>query len=108
MSMYMVQFSYTVDGWKALMRKPEDRSNALGAAAGALGAKLVGLYYCFGDFDGVVLGDAPDDTTAGAVVLAAISGGHISATKTTRLLSISQAMEMMSKAGGIVYAAPKG
>jgi hypothetical protein len=37
-----------------------------------------------------------------------VSGGHVSATKTTKLLSVSEAMEMMGKAGGIVYAAPKG
>jgi uncharacterized protein with GYD domain len=108
MAMYMVQFSYTVDGWRALMKNPEDRSKALGAAASALGAKLTGLYYCFGDYDGVAMLEAPDDTTAGSVVLAAVSGGHVSATKTTKLLSVSEAMEMMGKAGGIVYAAPKG
>ncbi len=108
MSMYMVQFSYTVDGWKALMKNPEDRSKALEAAANALGAKLVSLHYCFGDYDGVVLVEAPDDTTAGALVLAALSGGHVKATKTTKLLPINEAMTMMSKAGGVAYTAPKG
>jgi uncharacterized protein with GYD domain len=106
--MYMVQFAYTVDAWKALMKNPEDRSKAISAAANALGAKAIGLYYCFGDYDGVVLLEAPDDVTAGSVVLAAVSGGHVKATKTTKLLSVSEAMEMMGKAGGVVYAAPKG
>jgi len=107
MSMYMVQFSYTVDAWKSLMKNPEDRGKALDAAAKALGAKFVGLYYCFGDYDGVVMMEASDDVTAGSLVLAALSGGHVKAIKTTKLLSVSEAMTMMGKAGGIVYAAPK-
>jgi hypothetical protein len=40
MAMYMVQFSYTVGGWRALMKNPEDRRNALEAAASAWRAKL--------------------------------------------------------------------
>jgi hypothetical protein len=59
----------------------------------------MGLYYCFGEYDGVV---------AGSLVLAALSGGHLKATKVTKLLSISGAMAMMSKAGSTAYAAPKG
>ena len=108
MSMYMVQFSYTVDAWKSLMKHPEDRSKALDDAAKALGAKFVGLYYCFGDYDGMVMVEAADDVTAGSVVLAALSGGHVKATKTTKLLSINEAMSMMSKAGSVVYRAPTG
>ena len=107
MSMYMVQFAYTVDAWKLLMKNPEDRGKAIDAAANALGAKFVSLYYCLGEYDGVALIDAPDDVTAGSVVLAALSGGHVKTTKTTKLLSINEAMAMMSKAGGVVYTAPK-
>ena len=45
-----------------------------------LGGKMLQLYYCFGDFDGMVIYDAPDNTTATAVVMAATTAGHMKAT----------------------------
>jgi len=37
------------------------------------GGRLIELYYSYGEYDGVVLFDAPDDITAGAAVIAAVS-----------------------------------
>ena len=70
MALYMTQFSYTPEAWAALLRNPVDRSEALGRLAEQLGGKLVSLYYAFGDYDGVFIGEAPDDATAAAIVLA--------------------------------------
>ena len=52
--------------------------------------------------------EAPDDTTATAGLLAAVSAGHLRATKTTRLMTVEEAMEAMRKAGGQSYEAPEG
>ena len=106
MPLYMTQFSYTPEAWAALLRSPTDRSEALGRLAEQLGGKLVSLYYAFGDYDGVIVIEAPDDVTAAAVVLAAVSPGHVKAVKTTRLLTVEEAMEAMRKAGGATYRAP--
>jgi uncharacterized protein with GYD domain len=105
MALYMTQFSYTPEAWAAL-RNPVDRSEALGRLAEQLGGKLVSLYYAFGDYDGVFIGEAPDDATAAAIVLAAVSPGHVKSTKTTRLLTVEEAMEAMRKAGSVTYRAP--
>lgn len=106
MPLYMTQFSYTPEAWAALLRSPEDRSTALKRLSDQLGGKLVALYYAFGDYDGVIINEAPDDVTAAAVVLAAVSPGHVKAVKTTRLLTVEEAMEAMRKAGGATYRAP--
>ena len=106
MPLYMTQFSYTPEAWAALLRIPTDRSEALGRLAEQLGGKLVSLYYAFGDYDGVIVIEAPDDVTAAAVVLAAVSPGHVKTVKTTRLLTVEEAMEAMRKAGGATYRAP--
>src|SRR2546422_4797230 len=47
-----------------------------------LGGRLVDLYYHFGDFDGTAIVEAPDDTTAVAAVIAAVTDR-----KSTRLNS---------------------
>lgn len=106
MPLYMTQFSYTPEAWAALLRNPEDRSTAVKRLSDQLGGKLVALYYAFGDYDGVIINEAPDDVTAAAVVLAAVSPGHVKAVKTTRLLTVEEAMEAMRKAGGATYRAP--
>ncbi len=108
MSLYMVQFAYTPESWAALVKNPEDRSAPVKALAEKLGGRMLNMYYCFGEYDGFVILEAPDETTAMAAVLAAIAPGHLKATKTTVLFTVEQAMEAMGKAGGIVYPAPKG
>ena len=106
MPLYMSQFAYTPDAWAALTRNPEDRTQALTRLAEQLGARPVSFYYSFGDYDGVVIFDAPDDVTAASVVLAVVSPGHIKAIKTVPLLTAEQAMEAMRKAGSATFRAP--
>jgi uncharacterized protein with GYD domain len=108
MSLYMIQFSYTAESWAKLTKNPQDRRGGLDALAQKLGARLVSLYYCFGEYDGVVTVDAPDDTTATAVVLGAVSAGHIKSIKTTKLMTVEETMEAMRKAGSMTYQAPSG
>ena len=106
MPRYMLQFAYTADAWAALAQNPQDRSEPLGALAEQLGGRLLSLDYCFGDYDGVVLLEAPDDQTATAVVIAAIAPGHVKATKTTRLMSVEETLGALRKAGQQSYRAP--
>ena len=108
MALYMTQFAYTSEAWATLGKNPQDRSAAGREAVQKLGGRIVGFYYCFGEYDGVVLVDAPDDVTATAVVLAAVAPGHMRATRTTRLMTVEEGMEAMRKAGTVTYAAPQG
>src|SRR2546429_9678347 len=106
MPLYMSQFAYTPQAWAALTKKPENREEAFRALLEKLGGRLVGFYNSFGDYDGVIIYEAPDETTAAATVLAAISPGHVKAIKTTTLLRTEQTMEAMRKAGSQTYRAP--
>jgi len=108
MSIFMSQFSYTSEAWAALVKNPENRRAVLKAATEKLGGRLIDLYYCFGEYDGIVISEYPDETTATAGILAAISPGHVKAVKTTLLVTVEQAVEAMRKASSIVYPGPKG
>jgi uncharacterized protein with GYD domain len=108
MPLYMLQFAYTSEAWAALQKNPQNRAEGLSALAQKMGGRLVDLYYCFGEYDGVVLIEAPDDVSATAMVLAAIAPGHVKSTRTTRLMTVDETMEAMRKAGGATYAAPSG
>jgi uncharacterized protein with GYD domain len=106
MPRFLLQAAYTPQAWAALTRNPENRAQGLGRLVENLGGRLVSLDYCFGEYDVVVIIDAPDETTAAAVSLAVTSPGHLKAVKTTPLLSVEQAMEAMRKAGSQTYRAP--
>ena len=108
MPRYMTQFSYTAEAWAALAKNPQDRSQVLEDLFQKIGGRLESLSYCFGDYDGVLIGEAPDDVAMTAGVIAAIGPGHIRATKTTRLMSPEEAMAAMRKAGEIAYPGPRG
>jgi len=108
MPTYMTQFSYTAAAWAALAKNPEDRGAAVAALMEKLGGRMLNIYYAFGEYDGVVIFETPEDIAAMAGILAVNVPGHVKATKTTRLFSTEEAMQAMQKAGEMVYPAPKG
>ena len=106
MALYMIQFAYTAEAWATLAKNPQDRSIPVRELVQKLGGRLVGVYYCFGEYDGVVLADLPDDISAIATSLAAVSPGHVKAIKTTKLFTVEETMEAMRKAGSLGYQGP--
>jgi uncharacterized protein with GYD domain len=103
MGLYMTQFAYTPEAWAALVKNPQDRAQGIATLAQRHGGRMLSFYYAFGEHDGVVIFEAPDDVTASAIVLGALSPGHLKAVKTTPLLTVEQAMDAMRQAGEQLY-----
>jgi hypothetical protein len=58
MPLYMYQAAYTAESLATQLKKPENRVEAVGrAACEAVGGKLVGGWYCFGDYDLTIIAD---------------------------------------------------
>ena len=106
MPLYMTQVSYTSEAWAALTQNPEDRSEVFSRLTETMGGRLLSLYYTFGEYDVLVIYEAPDESTAAAIVLAAVSPGHLGRVKTTVLLSAEEGVDAMRKAGEATYRAP--
>ena len=106
MPLYMTQASYTSEAAAVLTRNPEDRGEAFSRLAESMGGRLVSFYNSLGEYDLLVIYEAPDEGTAAAMVLAATAPGHLSKVKTTVLLSAEEGMEAMRKAGEARYRAP--
>ena len=68
---------------------------------------MIGWYLALGEYDGLLIYEAPDDPTAGALVLAAARRGHLRATKTTPLFTSEESMGMMRRAGATAFRAPR-
>ena len=107
MPLYMSQFAYTSEAWAALTQNPEDRRQAFGGLLETMGGRLISAYLSFGEYDGVIIFEAPDEGAAAAVAMAAISPGHLRSFKTTLLLSFEEGVEAMRRAGEVTYRRPE-
>ncbi len=106
MAFYMIQGAYTAEALATLAKNPQDRSAPVRELVQKLGGRLVGFYFCFGEYDVVALSELPDDSAATALALAAVSPGHLKAYKTTKLFTVEETMEAMRKAGSLAFQGP--
>ncbi len=106
MAHYMVEAAYTPDAWGGLVKKPQDRAEALRPVIEGLGGKLVSFYMSFGEYDALVIAEMPDNVSAAAVSIAASAGGAVKAIKTTPLMTVREGMEAMRKASQAGYRPP--
>jgi uncharacterized protein with GYD domain len=103
---YKIEFAYSEQAWQALLKQPEDRTAAAEAFLKTAGGKLVALYYHSGEFDGTLIFESPDDSTANATAMAVLASGGIRTSRTTRLFTAKEAVESFSKAGKFTYRGP--
>lgn len=106
MPFYLMRFSYTPEAWARLIKKPEDRREVARAVVEKLGGKLHGFWYGFGEHDGFVLIEAPDNVSAAAFSVGISAGGSLRSAETTLLLTVEEAIEMLEKAQGLPYRPP--
>ena len=99
MPLYMYQAAYTPESWAAQIKNPQNRVETVGRqACEAVGGKLVGGWLCFGEYDLVVICDVPNDESMSAIALALAAGGAVKASRTTRLMTGAQGIEILKKA----------
>jgi uncharacterized protein with GYD domain len=103
MPLYMIQAAYTAEAIATMVKNPQDRSIPVRELLQRLGGRLIGFYYCFGEYDVVALGELPDDSAATASALAGISAGYFKAFKTTKLFTVEETMEAMRKAESLTF-----
>src|ERR1035437_9198186 len=108
MALATIQFCYKSETVGNLIKSPEDRSAAVGKLVEQLGGKMIGFYHSFGDYDGLIIADFPDNTSIAATSIVAFAGGGTSKLKTTILLSVKEAMAAMKKSKGLKLRQPKG
>jgi uncharacterized protein with GYD domain len=91
MPIYITQGRYTRDAIKGMIIKPEDRADAVGRLLAKAGGKLIGHYLTFGDYDFLVIAEAPSETQMASVLLAAGSGGGVTDLRTTVAMTSTEA-----------------
>ena len=61
MPLYMYEAAYTAESWAAQMKNPQNRVESVGQqVTEAVGGKMIGGWYCLGDYDVVLIADVPN------------------------------------------------
>lgn len=103
MPSYLVQVSYTPEALAKLTAKPQDRTDAVRKVVQKLGGTIGPLYLSFGDYDVVGIYEMPDNVSAAAFAFAIAAGGSCRAVKTTPLISATDGVAALKKAGSSGY-----
>ena len=66
MAYYLFQASYTPEALAALIKKPENRIEIVSKTIEKLGGKVIGGWFCFGEYDVALVSELPDNVSAAA------------------------------------------
>jgi uncharacterized protein with GYD domain len=69
---------------------------------------LLAFYYSYGEYDGLIIAEMPDNVSGLATTMAAFAAGGTAGIKTTILITVEEAMAAMKKASGLKLDQPKG
>ena len=100
---YLLQATYTAEGWAALVKSPQNRIEAVRPAIEKAGGTIEAAYYAFGESDVVLIVEMPDNVSAAGLAISFAAGGTLKSVKTTPLMTAEEAMEAMRKAGQTGY-----
>jgi len=76
MPKYLSRFSYSTDGLKGLLKDGGSKRRAAAEeVARSVGARVEAYYFTFGEDDGILILDAPDNVSAAAISLAVNATG---------------------------------
>jgi uncharacterized protein with GYD domain len=98
MSHFMVRWQFTGASAKALVDKPHDRTGAARALIEGFGGKLHSYYISFGEYDGLVICEFPDNNAAAACSMTATSTGAFTRFESIALLTAAEAEAAMKHA----------
>ena len=97
MPKFLVQFSYTGEGLKGLVKEGgSKRREAIEQLVSIMGGKLEAYYFCYGDYDGIAIVDGRDMVSHVAGILAIGASGAVK-TKTTVLITPEEVDQAVKK-----------
>ena len=101
MPIYITQGRYTREAIKGMIVKPEDRADAVSRLLSKAGGRLIGHYLTFGEYDFLVISEAPSETQMAAVLLAVGSGGGVTDLRTTVAMTSVEAKGVFAAASDL-------
>ncbi len=101
MPTFITYGSFSTEGCKGLMAKPEDRAVALKPLFDAVGASIQKIYFTTGSNDVIVISDAPDGTDTVTLGLVVAASGAMSDIETVRAWTSAEFVEVAQRAASV-------
>ena len=95
MATFITTIKFTQQGVKGIDDSTK-RAAALKAAAKKLGAKVTNVYWTMGEYDGLLIMEAPDEETATTVLLHLAAAGNVHTT-TCRAFTAAEMDKIVAK-----------
>ena len=110
MPRYLHQFGYSTESIKGMVTTPQNRREAAEKLFSAAGGKVIDMYFCFGEFDGIAISEFPSQVDVTTVALTVGASGAFSKMQTTVLIDMDEAVQAMRQAGELSssYTPPSG
>lgn len=94
MSHYILLINWTEQGISKIKETAADRYSSFKASVEKAGGKLIGGYYTFGEYDMVIIIEAPNDETVMSLLLKVGSAGN-ARTKTLKAFTAEEGMKIV-------------
>ena len=101
MSLYVTRGNYSAATLNAMMAKPEDRAEAIGKLLTAVGGKLHSFYFTFGEYDFLLIAEAPTEKDVMAALITAGSSGAVTNLNTTLAVNSADMKAAFAKAAAV-------
>jgi uncharacterized protein with GYD domain len=101
MPIFISQGRYSQNAMRGMVNTPEDRTEPVSKLVEAAGGKLLAYYVTFGEYDWLIVVEAPDARTVAAAVITAAAGGGVTDIKTTLAMNGAEAMQAFQSAGNL-------
>ena len=99
MPTFIAQGRFTTDAVEGMMQTPEDRTEPVTKLFQAFGGKLVSWYLTSGEYDWLLIVEAPNQEAILPAAMVAAGGGGVSDIKTFAAFTGQEAKVMFEKAG---------
>jgi uncharacterized protein with GYD domain len=101
MPLYITRGNYSREALKGMIAKPEDRTEAVSKLFASVGGKLHGHYMTFGEYDFLVIGEAPSEKDMLAALIVAAGSGGVTNVNTTVAVNAADMKAAFAKAGSV-------
>jgi len=102
MAFYLARAKVSQELMAALVQRPEDRLVSTTELMQGIGGRLHYYFFCFGEYDVVLIYELPDNQSAASLSMVMTSAGTVTEVETTPLLTMEEAIGAMQTAGEAV------
>ena len=105
---YLIEHTPVPQASAAVIKNPQDRTEAIRNMFESVGGKLDHYYIAKGEPTVYVLGELPDEERLAAVVTSIWASGVSMSIKSKAIMTAAEAVDVYKKAGAVSYRPPSG